>query len=787
MSCPGIFDGIVQQKDLNTNDSFYMLDPEKVSVTIPAGAVLELHVPVKLTLQGCVPNGTDFDISNLTEARAQPGVNFTAGSIRQAVVRGKVTGEECPKLNVRVTKVQDKYTVASGEEREYTVRFENLSAIEAPISLRDVFATTSPVGSKYSAQWAVRCGSGTKNMSCPSIVNDVNKDVEINSGYSVQLFPQADIPVTLPVGAVLELVIPVKVDVRTCVSGSTSIPVTNRVSAAPQNGYSFTNENPSSQQVGGNIYCNDVSTNTRVSPVEANPGEEVSVISRVSNAAGRAYKIPVQITIPKNVFVYDPVQQNKPPWLCRRGSGADISVDSGVGITCPTVSTVSSTGEAYIFNLEFGEETLGRVWGGTTGGLAAGEWLDIYIPGEMKFASTSGVISSDVKTETPPSVLGDVNPVNDSKTTLSITTYLAGMRVVQKLNGPAPVDVVIPGQLFCKEQGDPALGFAVAGGEFEVAVRKGQESGETILPKRVFAYDECWVRMTRPSAPAGYRWGISDDDPKKSEPEWAPTANGGWAVPVDPTGSVPVGAHDAESNAFVFNGDPIPPGSKATFDLNVNNVSVNQSTQDLMVEQRIAPLTTNVTTTFALALQQSLGFAFDKTDQQGQPINANLYVQMALTRALDGTTVWDSGPLSLDTGRSASVGTMSSKFFVDTDDLPEGEYLLSESVAPAGFIGSTDHWHIRIDRSSPVTVKLLGTSSDSEPELDTTSAKNLSTGFEPVDFIEVRNTAEDPGMTPTLPLTGGAGWFAYTPLAFLLFIVSVGLVRRKGSIRSLQT
>ena len=195
-ACASVAGGAACPADLSVADGAAASGGGKLTATIPtlpAGGSVEIVV-----------NGTYPLFSSLTTVAT---VAPAAGDADTDVSSNSVTQQTATPVDMQpfVSKVQDKETVASGETRTYTIRYENRGRTPIPVeSLEDTYFNGSPASR---VEYSISCGPGTTNVDCPSWANG-QVVTAVNGGNVTRIIKQES-TFTLPAHSVLELIVPV--------------------------------------------------------------------------------------------------------------------------------------------------------------------------------------------------------------------------------------------------------------------------------------------------------------------------------------------------------------------------------------------------------------------------------------------------------------------------------------------------------------------------------------------------------------------------------------------------
>jgi hypothetical protein len=195
-SCASVAGGAACPADLSVADNAAASGGGKLTATIPtlpAGGSVEIEV-----------NGTYPYFSSLTTVAT---VAPASGDVDTDVSSNSVTQQTTTPIDMQpfVSKVQDKETVASGETRTYTIRYENRGRTPIPLEfLNDIYYKGN---AQSRVEYSVSCGPGTTNVDCPSWANG-QVVTKVDDRRPVDIVDQHN-TFTLPAHSVLELIVPV--------------------------------------------------------------------------------------------------------------------------------------------------------------------------------------------------------------------------------------------------------------------------------------------------------------------------------------------------------------------------------------------------------------------------------------------------------------------------------------------------------------------------------------------------------------------------------------------------
>ena len=151
------------------------------------------------------------------------------------------------------------------------------------------------------------CGAGTTNIECPAWANKTTTKMTGQSPGSTPALSSGR--VTLPAHSVLELIVPVKETLPSCmIDNVVKVYYESRMS---QSAYTL----GADASVRGYVTCVDVSTSTNVAvngvaqapdasgKVDVKQGDAVDLTVKVTNSASVAANVPVSITLPNMIDI----------------------------------------------------------------------------------------------------------------------------------------------------------------------------------------------------------------------------------------------------------------------------------------------------------------------------------------------------------------------------------------------------------------------------------------------------------------------------------------------------
>ena len=340
IDCPTWADGTTITKEGTPNyPSFNLFER---TVTLPGHSVLELVVPVTETVPGCVIGGKR-DTSNATDM-SQRAYRVTGW----AYVAGTITAPACDMTPV-VSVTQDKETVASGEVRTYTVRYENQGGTPIPdVELTDVYELSNGFSE---VEYSMSCGAGTTNIECPAWANKTTRKMTGQSPGSTPVLSSGR--VTLPAHSVLELIVPVKETLPSCmIDNVVKVYYQSRMS---QSAYTL----GAGALARGYVTCVDVSTSTNVAvngvaqaadasgKVDVKQGDAVDLTVKVTNSASVAANVPVSITLP-NMIDIPSIDAVRCDADMKATCPSDLAYDPSTRTISGTIPEIRGTGQLTI-------------------------------------------------------------------------------------------------------------------------------------------------------------------------------------------------------------------------------------------------------------------------------------------------------------------------------------------------------------------------------------------------------------------------------------------------------
>ncbi len=267
-------------------------------VTIPAGKKLVLKVKLTVNEGSCVIYGKDLYVHNEAWARVRGNrgnEHFGDNGLIKATIEGWVSDiPACPRPKVKVTTVQDKEVTAVGEERVYTVTYENTGDVDAKLRFSDVArlydSPTKNGKMRTSFSYFSECDASSSTMSCMYWWLREGKDydsfVTFESAYA-----------TIPVGKKLVLKAKLTVNEDFCTDLVGDLYVSNRAAVSLDDVGSFAEGSIVEATVDGRVRCVDVSTKMVLSDYSPRVGERVQVATEVSNSVGVAEEVPFVVRL----------------------------------------------------------------------------------------------------------------------------------------------------------------------------------------------------------------------------------------------------------------------------------------------------------------------------------------------------------------------------------------------------------------------------------------------------------------------------------------------------------
>ena len=341
IDCPAWADGTTITKEGRSNGdlSLFLLSRH---VTLPGHSVLELVVPVTETVPGCVIDGKRNTTNRATIAQDAYRIWRTID------VHGTITAPACDTAPV-VSVTEDKETVASGEVRTYTVRYENQGGTPIPdVELTDVYGLSNGFSE---VEYSMSCGAETTNIECPAWANKMTTKM---TGQTPSLTPALSVGrVTLPAHSVLELIVPVKETLSSCLVDT--VLTVDYKSSMRQSAYAV----KADASVKGYITCVDVSTSTNVAvngvaqapdasgKVDVKQGDAVDLTVKVTNSASVAANVPVSITLP-NMIDIPSIDAVRCDADMKSTCPSDLAYDPSTRTISGTIPEIRGTGQVTI-------------------------------------------------------------------------------------------------------------------------------------------------------------------------------------------------------------------------------------------------------------------------------------------------------------------------------------------------------------------------------------------------------------------------------------------------------
>ena len=340
IDCPAWADGTTITQEHGSNYLISTLFLRKV--TLPGHSVLELIVPVTETVHGCVIGG-ERKVSNDAFM-----IQIAYRIAKSASVRGTITAPACDMAPV-VSVTEDKETVASGEVRTYTVRYENQGGTPIPdVELKDVYGLSNGFSE---VEYSMSCGAGTTNIECPAWANKTTTKM---TGQSPDSTPVLSVGrVTLPAHSVLELIVPVKETLPSCLIDN--VLTVDYRSSLSQSAYTL----DADASVRGYVTCVDVSTSTNVAvngvaqapdasgKVDVKQGDAVDLTVKVTNSASVAANVPVSITLP-NMIDIPSIDAVRCDADMKSTCPSDLAYDPSTRTISGTIPEIRGTGQVTI-------------------------------------------------------------------------------------------------------------------------------------------------------------------------------------------------------------------------------------------------------------------------------------------------------------------------------------------------------------------------------------------------------------------------------------------------------
>ena len=342
IDCPAWADGTIITEEGRSNGDLYLFLLSR-DVTLPGHSVLELVVPVTETVPDCVIDGKRNTRNGATIA--QGAYSIWESSID---VYGTITAPACDMTPV-VSVTEDKETVASGEVRTYTVRYENQGGTPIPdVELTDVYGLSNGFSE---VEYSMSCGAGTTNIECPAWANKTTTKM---TGQTPSLTPDLSVGrVTLPAHSVLELIVPVKETLPSCLIDN--VLTVDYKSRMRQSAYTV----DADASVRGYVTCVDVSTSTNVAvngvaqapdasgKVDVKQGDAVDLTVKVTNSASVAANVPVSITLP-NMIDIPSIDAVRCDADMKSTCPSDLAYDPSTRTISGTIPEIRGTGQLTI-------------------------------------------------------------------------------------------------------------------------------------------------------------------------------------------------------------------------------------------------------------------------------------------------------------------------------------------------------------------------------------------------------------------------------------------------------
>lgn len=368
VTCPAAFNGTPYETKFNGNTDLFRssFSPSPRGnpyhetfrhITLPPGKKIVLKVTVVQTLNGCLTGGNHIGVFNRAETRFVSDLQANS-----TVVYGLVRGEECPNTTIKVTKTQNKDIIESGEERVYTVTYENTGQHDATVNISDIyygsFHTTvkgisgGSMKGNITIAHRVLCDSAS-TMQCPTVFNGAESKSELGGVFWSRMFESSESltkdsnpysksfhPVTIPAGKKLVLQISVVQTLHGCIDKGQYLGVKNSASASKPPS-STTHLNSNVAEVQGLIKGEECKRTT----IKVTNTQDREV---VASGETRTYYVTYENTgtHPATVKIHDRYSYSKGNYVAGRpttslGGKADISYrvfcDEASTVDCPTV------------------------------------------------------------------------------------------------------------------------------------------------------------------------------------------------------------------------------------------------------------------------------------------------------------------------------------------------------------------------------------------------------------------------------------------------------------------
>ncbi len=204
-------------------------------VTIPAGKKFVVKAKLFVDKDTCYATEGDIWVYNKASIHALSNSSFSNGkTVEETELAGRIHLPACSRPAVRVTKTQDKVETRPGEERVYTVTYENTSSIDARVRVTD--NTYFYEGSKriqVPRSYSYECDTTASTMPCPF---RFGLPVNTNVDSSVYFWGQT---VTIPAGKKFVIKARLHVDATACSASGNVISVDNEAQMRASTNSSF--------------------------------------------------------------------------------------------------------------------------------------------------------------------------------------------------------------------------------------------------------------------------------------------------------------------------------------------------------------------------------------------------------------------------------------------------------------------------------------------------------------------------------------------------------------------
>lgn len=199
------------------------------TMMVPAGKKIVVKTTIAIDESFCIKEAGTLYLKNSAWATMENILIDEYNRSSGYPIEGKVLNiPACPRPQVAVTKTQDKETTALGEERTYTVTYENTGDFDAEVLISDNIVNAD--GRVYaSGSFSTECDETASTVSCDSL-GFLRKDSYVSTGFS----PFYKKEVTIPAGKKVVLKIKFTMHEDSCLSEAGDLEIKNTATVAPR-------------------------------------------------------------------------------------------------------------------------------------------------------------------------------------------------------------------------------------------------------------------------------------------------------------------------------------------------------------------------------------------------------------------------------------------------------------------------------------------------------------------------------------------------------------------------